>query len=246
MQQNTETHLKTNEETLTASDLKMPTKRSASQPEKQPGAAKRAKRQKTSQQTTITLASLEGPEPAEAPQRTIPGHLKPPISLLQLPTELRLEIYKQVPTAYTLLNLSYTHPTLLAEIRDSPSIFTRLPSYIPPDDATEILSRLAVRRHAHRQGLGDQGPPATATQPPILGTCFQLANVRITSKQEFYMFEAAFPGYEVRKYGIPAVCEMCEEAYWAWLVVHIWPNRWWGMLCSRCPRSLWGLRLPVH
>ncbi|RPA87075.1 hypothetical protein BJ508DRAFT_95717 [Ascobolus immersus RN42] len=48
--------------------------------------------------------------------------------LLDLPTELRLEIYSQC-SALTLLQLSHTCASLNAEINSRPSIFKKAPGY---------------------------------------------------------------------------------------------------------------------
>ncbi|RPA78368.1 hypothetical protein BJ508DRAFT_329310 [Ascobolus immersus RN42] len=65
------------------------------------------------------------PSPKLAPKLPTPRKC----TILQLPVELRLEIFKLLPTAFTLLVLSKTHALFRAEIQDSPGIFTRLPGY---------------------------------------------------------------------------------------------------------------------
>ncbi|RPA87673.1 hypothetical protein BJ508DRAFT_371958 [Ascobolus immersus RN42] len=73
----------------------------------------------------LMIYSLRTSTPTDA-------HCRPLPDLLRLPVELRLVIYRQIPTALALLQLSNTHPKFRAEIQASPSIYTNVYGYRKP------------------------------------------------------------------------------------------------------------------
>ncbi|RPA76965.1 hypothetical protein BJ508DRAFT_330634 [Ascobolus immersus RN42] len=79
---------------------------------------------------------------------------------LRLPLELRLEIYGYIQSAFQLLQVAYTHPRLLAEIRSLPDVYTKKVGYVDPSTYPNNVDQRSEEglpfQHAHIDFLIDR------------------------------------------------------------------------------------------
>ncbi|RPA78357.1 hypothetical protein BJ508DRAFT_329298 [Ascobolus immersus RN42] len=162
-----------------------------------PRSKKRSKNKPSIAQDAATSRSRRSKRRSRARKQTnltnTPILQKPATSLLSLPTELLLEIYGHC-SAFTLLQLSHTHPRLYAEINDSPKILNKAYGYSEKslDNSRRSVFPDAQARLWQRTYLKPQPPVRRKDNSIALLTIFHIYRICSQNAEEQALFQRRY------------------------------------------------------